>query len=63
VHKLKDAERGELRAELDAAFAIRYGVEANDLEYMLSTFQGMTEAERAGVLLAYEGLRSHELLG
>jgi hypothetical protein len=63
VHKWKDAERAELRAELDAAFAILYGVEANDLEYMLSTFQGMTDAERAAVLLAYEGLRSHELLG
>ncbi|MFI4917821.1 MAG: hypothetical protein ACIAS6_15110 [Phycisphaerales bacterium JB060] len=63
VHKWKDAERDELRAELDAAYAILYGVEAGDLEYMLSTFQGMTDAERAAVLLAYEGLRSHELMG
>lgn len=63
VQKWKDAERAELRAELDAAYAILYGVEATDLEYMLSTFQGMTDAERAAVMLAYEGLRSHELLG
>ncbi|MCW5757522.1 MAG: hypothetical protein KIT54_09820 [Phycisphaeraceae bacterium] len=63
VHKWKDAERAELLAELDAAFAILYDVQANDLEYMLTTFQGMTDAQRAAVMLAYEGLRSHELLG
>lgn len=63
VHKWKDAERAELTAELDAAYAILYGLEENELAYMLSTFQGMNDDERAGVLRAYQGLRSHDLLG
>lgn len=40
VHIWKDAERAELRAELDAAYFILYGVERADVEYMLSTFTG-----------------------
>ncbi len=40
VHIWKDAERAELRAELDAAYFILYGIERADVEYMLSTFTG-----------------------
>lgn len=40
VHIWKERERAELRAELDAAFFVLYGVERADAEYMLSTFTG-----------------------
>jgi hypothetical protein len=40
VHVWKDAERAEIRAELDAAFFHLYGVERGDAEYILSTFSG-----------------------
>jgi type I restriction-modification system DNA methylase subunit len=38
VHIWKDTERFTLRAELDAAYFILYGIERADVEYMLSTF-------------------------
>lgn len=38
VHIWKEQERDELRAELDAAFFILYGIERADAEYILSTF-------------------------
>jgi hypothetical protein len=38
VHLWKESERAQLRAELDAAYFILYGVERADAEYMLSTF-------------------------
>lgn len=38
VHVWKDSERATLRAELDAAYFILYGIERPDVEYMLSTF-------------------------
>jgi hypothetical protein len=38
VHLWKEAERAEIRAELDAAYFHLYGVERSDVEYMLSTF-------------------------
>ncbi|MBL8999717.1 MAG: N-6 DNA methylase [Phycisphaerae bacterium] len=40
VHIWKESERADLRAQLDAAFFILYGVERPDVEYMLSTFTG-----------------------
>lgn len=40
VNRWKAAERATLRAELDAAYFHLYGVEREDAEYMLSTFQG-----------------------
>ena len=40
VHLWKEKERAELRAELDAAFFILYGIERADAEYILSTFTG-----------------------
>lgn len=38
VHIWKDAERAEIRAELDAAFFHLYGIDRADAEYILSTF-------------------------
>jgi hypothetical protein len=38
VHLWKEAERAELRAELDAAYFHLYGIQHEDAEYMLSTF-------------------------
>ncbi len=38
VHKWSIAERAALRAELDAAYLILYGVNRDDAEYLLSTF-------------------------
>ncbi|MBI5762745.1 MAG: N-6 DNA methylase [Planctomycetes bacterium] len=38
VHIWKEQERAQLRAELDAAFFVLYGIERPDAEYMLSTF-------------------------
>lgn len=38
VHIWKEQERAELRAELDAAYFLLYGVSREDAEYMLSTF-------------------------
>ncbi|MCC6284714.1 MAG: N-6 DNA methylase [Phycisphaerales bacterium] len=40
VHIWKEQERAELRAELDAAFFILYGIERDDVEYILGTFSG-----------------------
>ena len=41
VHIWKDAERAQIRAELDAAYFHLYGIEREDAEYMLSTFTNM----------------------
>ena len=41
VHKWDPAERIELMAELDAAFFLLYDIKRNDVEYILSTFQGL----------------------
>ena len=41
VHPWNPAERAELQAELDAAFFVLYGIEREDVEYILSTFQGL----------------------
>ncbi len=38
VHKWNEQERAELKAELDAAYFILYGIERPDVEYILSTF-------------------------
>jgi hypothetical protein len=41
VHKWDPSERLNLMAELDASFFLLYGIERNDVEYILSTFQGL----------------------
>ena len=41
VHKWKPSERDELTAELNAAYFVLYGLKRDDVEYILSTFQGL----------------------
>ncbi|MBN2580482.1 MAG: hypothetical protein JXB10_15970 [Pirellulales bacterium] len=41
LNKWDEAERMELMAELDAAFFHLYGIERDDVEYILSTFKGI----------------------
>jgi hypothetical protein len=43
VHKWDQAERLDLMAQLDAAYFLLYGVERNDVEYILSTFAGLRD--------------------
>lgn len=49
VHKWDPSERAELLAELDAAFFLLYGVRREDVEYILSTFNGIKK-ESEGLL-------------
>ena len=48
VHVWKEAERAELRAELDAAYFHLYGVGRDDAEYILSTFPSTGPAPNGG---------------
>jgi len=43
VHEWDAQERAELRAELDAAYFILYEIERHDVEYILSTFSGVSD--------------------
>jgi hypothetical protein len=43
VHKWDNAERLDLMAELDAAYFLLYGIERNDVEYILTTFAGICD--------------------
>jgi hypothetical protein len=45
VHKWKPEERADLMAQLDAAYFILYGIERDDVEYILSTFQGLQKSD------------------
>jgi hypothetical protein len=45
VHPWKPDERAELMAELDAAYFILYAIKREDVEYILSTFQGIVKEE------------------
>ena len=47
IHKWKDDERAKLRAELDAAYFILYGINRDDVEYILGTFQGISKEDEA----------------
>jgi len=40
VHKWKEDERTDLMAELDAAYFLLYGIDREDVEYILATFSG-----------------------
>ncbi len=50
VHVWKESERARLRAELDAAYFHLYGIERDDVEYILSTFTntGLVPDEKRG---------------
>ncbi len=56
VHKWRDAERLQLRAELDAAFAHLYGISEDDFAYMLSTFPSVPEPAILATRNAYRDL-------
>jgi hypothetical protein len=43
VHKWNPAERLDLMSELDAAYFLLYGIERNDVEYILTTFAGLRD--------------------
>ena len=45
VHKWKPDERAELMAELDAAYFLLYGIQRDDVEYILSTFSSVQKRQ------------------
>jgi len=47
IHRWNEQERALLRAELDAAYFILFGIERDDVEYILSTFQGVRDENEA----------------
>lgn len=47
VVKWKDAERDQIRAELDAAYFRLYGIADDDIQYILGTFQGIVNEDEA----------------
>ncbi len=47
VQKWRNDERAQLRAELDAAYSILYGLSRNEVEYVLSTFTGTARRDEA----------------
>jgi hypothetical protein len=64
VHIWKEQERAEIRAELDAAYFHLYGIEREDVEYILSTFNvaqnpdyELGEPSAEAILAAYDELK------
>ena len=45
VHPWKPEERADLMTQLDAAYFLLYGIERADVEYILSTFQGVAKED------------------
>jgi hypothetical protein len=45
VHKWDPVERADLMAQLDAAYFLFYGIDREDVEYILSTFSGLKKEE------------------
>jgi hypothetical protein len=43
IYRWDPTERAELMAELDAAYLLLYGLKRDEVEYILSTFQGVSE--------------------
>jgi hypothetical protein len=43
IHKWNPRERAEIMAELDAAFFHLYGIDRDDVQYILSTFSGFSD--------------------
>jgi hypothetical protein len=65
VYKWRADERAQLKADLDAAFFHLYGIDREDVEYILGTFSGLSEEVTSGselmetpgsILEAYERL-------
>jgi hypothetical protein len=47
VHKWNEAERQQLRAELDAAYFLLYGLGREEVDYVLDQFQGVVKEDEA----------------
>ena len=57
VHKWNPTERAELAAELDAAFFLLYGIDRDDVEYILGTFsRARRDAEHGESLFPTDNL-------
>ena len=65
VWKWKEAERAQLRAELDAAYFHLYRLSRDDVQYVLGTFQGIVNEDKAAegvgatrmqILTSFDGL-------
>jgi hypothetical protein len=65
VHKWDEAERAGLRAELDAAYFHLYGLEREEVDYVLDQFQGVVKEDvaagrpgptRRAILEAYDAM-------
>ncbi len=56
IQKWRDAERLELRAQLDAAFSHLYGLSEDDLRYILSTFPAVEQAVIEATIEAHRAL-------
>jgi len=46
VHRWNPRDRARLLAQLDAAYFLLYGIQRDDVEYILSTFSGVEKAEK-----------------
>jgi hypothetical protein len=67
VHKWNEIERQKLRAELDAAYFLLYGLEREEVDYVLDQFQGVVKEDkyhdrpgptRSAILEAYDALQA-----
>ena len=66
VHKWDEAERAQLRAELDAAYFHLYGLDREEVDYVLDQFQGVVKEDaatggpgptRRAILEAFDAMR------
>jgi hypothetical protein len=66
VHKWDEAERAQLRAELDAAYFHLYGLDREEVHYVLDQFQGVVKEDaatgspgptRQAILEAFDAMR------
>lgn len=65
MHLWKEAERAEIRAELDAAYFHLYAVPREDAEYMLSTFTNtgfVPESERGSQQVLWKRHSTGEMI-
>ncbi len=61
VHRWNPAERLDLQAQLDAAFFLLYGIQRDDVEYILSTFTGAQKQSESmfGPSSAFDRILNH----
>jgi uncharacterized phage-like protein YoqJ len=66
VHKWDEAERARLRGELDAAYFHLYGLDREEVDYVLDQFQGVVKEDaahggpgptRRAILEAFDAMR------